>query len=175
MEMLLSKLAGTDVWVFATPVYVDGMTGPMKNLIDRMLPLIEPFYEVRDGHCRHPRHEGTKGGKVVLVSSCGFWEMDNFEPLLTHIKAICKNVDREFAGALLRPHAGGIKRILQGSSTSIDDIFDMAKEAGRQLVVDGRMSPGALKTVSRELMPLEQLIHGTNQFFQQMLDAVKEK
>ncbi len=43
MEMVLPKLAGADIWVFATPVYVDGMSGPMKNFIDRMLPLVEPF------------------------------------------------------------------------------------------------------------------------------------
>lgn len=35
----------------------------------------------------------------------------------------------------------------------MDDIFESAKEAGRQLVANGRMSAEALRTVARELMP----------------------
>ena len=92
MEMLLPKLARADVWVFATPVFFDGISGALKNLIERMFPLLEPFYELRDGHCHHPRRAGTKSGKLVLVSNCGNWEMDNFDPLLLHIKAICNTI-----------------------------------------------------------------------------------
>ena len=91
MQMLLPKLASADVLVLATPVYVDGITGPMKNLLDRIIPLAEPFFELRDGHCRHPGREGSSSAKVVLVSNCGFWELDNFDPLLVHMQAICKN------------------------------------------------------------------------------------
>lgn len=174
MEMLLPRLAGADVWVFATPVYFDGISGAMKNLIERMLPLVEPFFEIRDNHCRHPRREGTKSGKVVLVSSCGFWELDNFDPLLVHLKVICKNADREFAGALLRPHSSGVKRMLQ-EDIPIDDIFDAAKEAGRQLVTDGRMSPETLQTVSRNVVSREQFVQGANQYFQKMLNSAKKE
>ena len=109
--MLIPRMAEADVWVFATPVFVDGMSGPMKNFLDRLIPLILPFYELRDGHCRKPRGAGTKKGTIALVSNCGFWEMDNFDPLLAHMKAITKNFDREFAGALLRPHGTGMRRM----------------------------------------------------------------
>ena len=60
MQMVLAKLREADIWVFGTPVYVDGVSGPMKNLMDRMLPLLQPFIELRDGHCRHPKREGAK-------------------------------------------------------------------------------------------------------------------
>jgi multimeric flavodoxin WrbA len=164
MAPLLPELARSDVWVFATPVYFDGISGTMKIFIERMLPLVQPFFELRDGHCRHPRCDGTISGKVVLVSSCGFWEMDNFDPLLVHMKAICKNADREFAGALLRPHSGGL-RALQQRGIAVDDVFDAAKEAGRQLAADGGMSPETLKIVSRNLISLEQLVQGANTYF----------
>ncbi|WP_332882069.1 flavodoxin family protein [Methanosarcina horonobensis] len=42
MNILYPKIAEVDVIVFATPVYVDGVTGPMKNLIDRMIPRVQP-------------------------------------------------------------------------------------------------------------------------------------
>lgn len=174
MDMLLPKIGESDIWVLATPLYVDGMTGPMKNLIDRIIPGAQPFFELRDGHIRHPGRGETRRGKMVLVSNCGFWEMDNFDALVVHMKAICKNGNREFAGALLRPHGGALKPMLEIGGL-VEDVIEAAREAGRQLVRDGRMSPDTLNTVSRKLMPREDYIQIANQGFQQQLDANKAK
>jgi multimeric flavodoxin WrbA len=146
MEMLLPKLASADILVFATPVYVDGMPGPLKNVIDRCLPLVTPFVELRDGHSRHTSREGTIPSKVVLVSSCGLWEIDNFDPLLTYLKAICRNMKREFAGALLRPHCPAFKSMVD-KGEPVDDILDSAREAGHELVRTGSISSQSLTTV----------------------------
>ena len=71
MEILLPKLAEAEIWVVATPVYVDGVSGPLKNLVDRLLPLVYPFVEPREGHSRHPIREVVKPVRLVLVSTCG--------------------------------------------------------------------------------------------------------
>jgi len=174
MDMLRPKLGEADVWVLATPLYVDGITGPLKNLIDRIIPLLQPFFELRDDHNRHPRRAGTRDGKMVLVSNCGFWEMDNFDALVVHVEAICKNLDIEFAGALLRPHGPALKRMLEIGGL-VEDVIEAAREAGRQLVRDGRISPETLATVSRELMPRDDWIQVANQSFQQQIDANEAK
>ena len=173
MQMLQPKLRHADIWVFATPVYVDAVSGPMKNLMDRIIPVAEPFIELRDGHCRHPLRDGVKVGKVVLVSNCGFWEMDNFDPLLVHIKAACKNLSREFAGALLRPHGPGLEIVME-MGQSVNDVFEAAKEAGGQLVEDGEMSTETLNIVSRELMPQEVYVQILNQVFRQEMEAARK-
>jgi hypothetical protein len=100
--------------------------------------------------------------------------MDNFDPLLVHIKAMCKNADREFAGALLRPHGGVLRRMLQ-EGISINDILDAAREAGRQLVAEGKMSAETLRAVSRKLIPQERLVQKANQFFRQVLNDANRK
>jgi len=174
METLLSKLGEADIWVFATPVYFDGVTGPMKNLMDRGIPLAQPFFELRDGHCRHPLRAGTRNGKVVLISNCGFWEMDNFDPLLAHMRALCKNTGREFSGALLRPH-GPALRVMKKMGPPVNDVLEAAKKAGRQLVREGRMSTETLSIVSRELLPLEMYLQRANQHFQQKLDVLEKR
>ncbi len=173
MQMLYPKLREAEICVFGTPVYVDGISGPMKNLLDRIIPGVQPFFELRDGHCRHLLREGHKYGKVVLVSNCGFWEMDNFDPLLVHTKAFCRNGDMEFAGALLRPHGEALRPMME-MGISLDDVFEAAREAGRQLVKDGKMSAETLNIVSRELMPLEAYVQAANEMFQQALDALKK-
>jgi len=134
--------------------------------------LAQPSFEIRDGHTRHPRRIGYKtGGKVVLVSTCGLWEMDNFDPLIVHMKAICRNWAKEFAGALLRPHAGGL-RAMMNMGLPMDDIFEAAREAGRQLIERGEMSPETLQAVSRELMPRDVFTLFHNRGFARIGEAV---
>jgi multimeric flavodoxin WrbA len=170
MSAVIPKIGGADVWVLATPLYVDGMTGTMKMLLDRFIPNIQPFFELRDGHNRHPGREGTRtGGKIVLVSTCGFWEMDNFDALVFHIKSLCRNANREFAGALLRPHAGSLDALVKAGFAV--DVIEAAKSAGKQLVTTGKIAPETLTTVSRQLLPMEIYMDAANRGFQQMLDA----
>ncbi len=168
MDMLLPRIDQADILVLATPLYVDGVSGPLKNLMDRILPLALPHFELRDGHCRHPRRKKRNGSKLVLVSNCGFWEMDNFDPLLAHIKAVCKNMGAEFAGALLRPH-GPALRVMKEMGITVEDVFEAAREAGRQLVKEGMISDETLKAVSRELLPLELYVQTVNQKIEEVL------
>ena len=163
MSGLLPKIREANTLIFASPVYCDGINGPMKNLIDRIaLPLMGTSYVLRDGHLRLSLPEGYKPKRVVLVSSCGFWELDNFDPLIVYMKALCRNMASEFAGALLRPHS----TLLMGMvaiGAPIDDVFQSASEAGRQLVETGRMSRDTLQAVSRELLPREDYMEQVNQ------------
>jgi len=168
MDIVRPKMFDADIWILATPLYVDGMSGPMKNLLDRIIPGAQPFFELRDGHIRHPGRGETRHRKMMLVSNCGFWELDNFDALVVHAKAICKNANMEFAGALLRPHGPALKGMLQ-SGASVHDVLTAAREAGRQLIQDGKISPDTLSTVSRELLPRDTYIRIVNQNFQQTL------
>ncbi|MCP4710948.1 MAG: flavodoxin family protein [Planctomycetes bacterium] len=174
MENLLEKLCSADIWVLATPLYVDGMTGPLKNLVDRMIPLGQPVFELRDDHCRHPARENYLASKLVLVSNCGFWEMDNFDPLVSHVKAMCKNLSLEFAGALLRPH-GHVLKIMQDHGAPIDDIFDAARTAGEKLITDGTIPSVTQDIISRPLLPKQEFVDRANQFINQTLNSINEK
>jgi multimeric flavodoxin WrbA len=171
--MLRPKFQAADVWVFATPLYVDGVSGPMKNLFDRLIPIAEPFVELRDDHCRHPLREGTKSGKVVLVSNCGFWERDNFDALVVHMEAVCRNISRELAGSLLRPHGPAVKTMTEMGHPP-NDVFEAAKDAGRQLVRDGRIQARTLETVARDLLPRDKYLEILNQRFREAVDKAEQ-
>jgi multimeric flavodoxin WrbA len=159
MKDMLPKLADADLVVYATPVYVDGMTGPMKIFMDRSIPLLEGKWELRDDHCRHPLREGTKAGRIALVSVSGFTELDNFDPLVVHMKAAALNMKREFVGAILRPCAWIIP-VAEERGASFDDVIEALRDAGQQLVSKGEMSEDALDTISRELVPRQKILEG---------------
>lgn len=176
MQMLLHKMIKADILVFATAIITGGISAHMKNLLERTLPLVEPFFELRNGHCTHPiRYKETKVDKLVLISTCGFWEIDNFDPLVSYMKAYCKFVGIKFAGALLRTCGDYVKSTIEKNAISKDDtnetkkinnILEATKEAGRQLIKNELMSSDTLQTISCELISLERYLRLVNLKFQ---------
>jgi multimeric flavodoxin WrbA len=158
MKMLYPKLVDADIWVFASPLYVSSVNGPMKNLWDRIIiPMGEVRTVFRNGRSRHPMRAGIKSGKIVLVSSCGYWKVDNFNMLIDLTKEFGYHSEREYIGALLRPHAYAM-RYMVDSGNQADDVLEAAREAGRQLIEHGKIPLKALNGVSRELVSLESYV-----------------
>jgi len=148
--------------VLATPLYFDGPSGPLKNLMDRMTAFLRLAAEVRGGRSRHLVEEEGPGGKVVLVSNCGLWETSNFDPLVTQVKGFCQHVQREFAGALLRPHGQTLRDLLR-QGEPVQDVLEAAREAGRGLTRDGRISGETLVAVGRPLVSLKEYVERMNE------------
>ncbi len=174
MQWLIPKMRDADVLVYATPLYSYGMNGQMKNLIDRMIVLAEPFMEVVEGRSRHIAGDGAKLRKIVLVSNCGLWGIDNFDPLVVHVKKLCQDPPMEYAGALLRPHGEALRAMLD-MGAPVGDIIDTAREAGRQLIVEGKMSQPTLDVISRDLLPVEVYVRMANEQFRRVMAKHKEK
>lgn len=169
MSGLLPRLAAAEVAVYATPLYVDGMNGPMKTFVDRSLPLLEPWFEDRDGHCRHPRREWFKTRRVVLVSVSGFTELDNFDPLVAHMRAISKNMGCKFIGGLLRPYASSLQDLAR-HGVPVGGVLEAAEEAGRLLAERGSIPQSVLDRAGKELVPRELYIKLVNGSFDRALD-----
>jgi len=157
MAPILERMADADIILLATPVYVDGMTGSLKSLLDRSIPLLHGAFEVRDDHCRHALRENVKAGKIALFSVCGFYEMDNFDPLIVHVKALSKNMSREYVGAVLRPYGWIIEPAMK-QGAPLDHILSNIKQAGSDLIKDGKMSEETLAIISSEIVPRERVV-----------------
>jgi multimeric flavodoxin WrbA len=170
MVQVYPKLRKADILILATPLYVDGMNAQMKAAVDRFLALCQPFFEVRNGHCRHPHREGYGRGKLVLVSVCGFHELDNFDPLVMHVKAICKNIGRDYSGAVLRPYARMFP-FLKMKGVDVDSVYEDVRKAGLQLIRDGEISPETSASIGRDLVTREELVDGMNSFFRRIVQA----
>jgi multimeric flavodoxin WrbA len=158
MQMLLLKLKEADVIVWASPVYYAGITGPLKNLMDRQLPLF-----MRE-------NTGSKRQKIVLVSTCGAWELSMFDPLLAQMKTLYSipEANSEFVGALLRPMADGMKEMIKAGETRlVDEVIQAAKEAGQQLVKMGKISDEMQKRVSKALMPQDAYYKAAQEMMEQ--------
>lgn len=129
MQILLTKMRELDIWVFAAPVYNEA-PGPMVTFMDRTLPLTDGIIKLRNDHCRVTLRYDVKLSKIVLVSNCEFWEMNNFDLLVDPMKHFSRNLDREFAGALLGSHGELLKPMID-EGLPVSDIVEAVREAGR--------------------------------------------
>lgn len=162
MPMLLNKMSKADLWVFSTGVYWDGPSGLLKNTMDRMLPLLEPFMRITNGRWNNKIRKGTMPGELVLVSSCAYWGNDNFDTLLTQMKSFCDRINRKFIGALLRPHSFALPHLMWMGKDTLH-ILDAARKAGEQLAQKGKMSKELEETVQSSLMPERVYIRHINE------------
>lgn len=73
MNEILEKIIAADVIVWSFPLYYFSVPGPMKNLIDRQLPLNLPFMDENSENGEHPQRYDLSHQKHLLISTCGFW------------------------------------------------------------------------------------------------------
>ncbi len=142
VRWLRSKIGQADVLVLASPLYFNGFTGkagvtePMTRLHER-LETAREFNGDPYEHAVHTTHEAVRLRKVVVVSGCGFWEIDDFYPVLTHLKAICYNTFPELAGSITGPVRATVRGALPEGVLD-DEIIAIARVAGRGLARDYR-------------------------------------
>lgn len=175
MEEILNQMKTAEAVVLATPVYVDGMTGLLKNCLDRTVPIAEPYFEMRDGHCRHAAHESVTK-RVALVSVCGFHELDNFGPLVEHTKAVCRNMNAEFAGAVLRPAAPMFPHMptIHPLFFKIRAVTKAIRKAGNEFGRDGKISGETTTMAAAEVITKEQYAEQANKHFAKALADIKK-
>jgi multimeric flavodoxin WrbA len=160
MQFLYSILRSTNILVLATPVYAP-LPCKMQNLINRLIPLMNPIIEIRADRSRAKFRQDVKISKIVLVSSCGWWEKGNFGTVLRIVDELAEDISVEFTGALLRPHA----YYMREDNKKTRNILKAAKQAGYQLVKKGKMSSEILKIVGSELMSLEEYLKINKQLY----------
>ena len=166
---LLEQLRSTDIIVFATPLYVDNVTGLMKNFMDRILPLGEP-YLVKDekGECRHPARHG-KTPKIAVISNCGFPEQSHFQVLQLLFKRVARNMNSEVIAEIYRGAGELLKQSDPQLVPIIDNYKDVLRKAGREVVEQSRLSDETIEELKKPLLPYDKYITTANEFFDKIL------
>lgn len=149
MPELLSKVIEADILVCATPLYVYTVSGMMKDFMDRIIPIAQPFVEIKDGLCTHPpRYAGER--TIVLISNSGFPEQEHFSGLKATFKQWFRSSSKMLAGTICC--AGGGMLGVPEMRPSFSWYTDAVKQAGREVVKNRKISDEAQATLDRPLM-----------------------
>ncbi len=160
MPSIAQKVRDADLMVFATPVYLDGMTALAKTFLDRLVVFLDPHFEVEQDKLVHPLREKFPD-RFFLVSVCGYPGLLNFDPLVLHMSRVAKNLHSSFCGALLRP---GVFSLLLSRKypEKIDSIMAAISKAGRELVETGRVLAETLEEAAAEVCTPAELMETAN-------------
>jgi multimeric flavodoxin WrbA len=168
MAELLSKFRASDIVVFATPLYVDNVTGLMKNFMDRMIPAADPYFEKdAGGECRHKSVETSP--KIMVISNCGFPEQSHFQVLKLLFRRIARNMNTELIAEIYR--GGG--SILGEKSfwlwLPLRHYKSLLRRAGEEVVTNGKISEELQQDLEKPLVPEDQYIKGAEAYFRKEL------
>lgn len=145
MPELMMKTSGADLAVFASPVYVDGMTAQMKTMFDRCVTYVPPFFEYAEGRSYHP-DEGGRRGRVVLVSACGFPERIHFDPIALHFHRICENMRATVLGEFYFPASS----LIASDPDMVEGNLEAVERAGREVVEGGKIGKATMERANAD-------------------------
>jgi multimeric flavodoxin WrbA len=173
MEPLLSKFSSSDIVVIATPLYVDNVTGIMKNFMDRLIPLGDPHFEKDEsGECRHVE-KSEKVPRLVVISNCGFPEQSHFQVLRLLFKRIARNMHSEVIAEIYR--GGG--ELLRNPSLLLKPLIysykKLLKRAGREVVENLRLSEETVSQLEKPLISVDQYVGAANKNWDKLLSKSK--
>ncbi len=147
MAEVHAKLKKTDLLVFATPVY-SPLPCKFQSFMNRLVPLIEPLLEFREGRTRAKLHDDVKISKIFAVIVGGWWEKENLDLVATIIEELSETMSVPFIGTLKRPHASYLQQYNENTRT-----FRSAIESiGKMLIEKGEVDEELLHIVSLPLI-----------------------
>jgi len=129
-SQILSAYKEADYILLAAPLYFFGFPATVKNVIDRLFVILEPAqYTSPHGGTSHPKRY-NRHPKAVLISSCGFPEIENFDLLRQHFRKICTELEWKWAGEILMPGAGSAN-----APRLFDRKYELIRQAGDELTL----------------------------------------
>jgi putative NADPH-quinone reductase len=169
---MLEKFKESDIVVFATPLYVDNVSGLMKNFMDRLIPIADPHIETdENGEAKHVLNH--KLPKLGVISNCGFPEQSHFQVLRLLFPRIARNLSTEVAFEIYR----GCGAILGNAPMLLKPLLwkykKMLSQAGREVVENGGISEGLQKELEKPFIPANQYIAAANKIFDAELAKIK--
>lgn len=148
MTSVISDYLWADVILWSFPLYYFSVPGPLKNLMDRQLPMVLPFMSADSESGGHPTRYDLSCKRHVVISTCGFYTAKgNYDGVTAIFDHLCGkgNYETIFCGQ------GELFRVKELSSRT-DEYLSYVTEAGREFC-DGRISAETHAKLDELLFP----------------------
>lgn len=153
MPQVLEALLWADVTIWSFPLYYYSVPGPLKNLIDRQLPMVLPFMSPDGGETgsgSHPTRYDMSDKRTVVISTCGFYTAQgNYDGVRSLFDHECgkDNYTAIFCGQ------GELFRIPEVRQRT-QEYLGYVRQAGREYMAGG-VAPETKEKLDQLLFPRE--------------------
>lgn len=165
-DFMIKSFLSSDYVIFATPVVMANVTGLMKNFIDRLTPLFEPYYEAADGEIsRKIRHQ--KIPKFLVISTTNMPDTSDFEIISLFFKKLAHSMHTRVAAEILVTDAGLLSINedvrLKGN---ISSFLEKIRSAGKEFVENREISKKTAQEISTPILDHDHFMQYTNELLQ---------
>ena len=172
---LLEKYMASDVVVFASPVYVENVTGLMKDFIDRLIPITDPHFMVGDhGETKHFKRYDKYPG-IVAMSNSGFVEQTAFDVLRLMFRRVAKSMSAELIGEIYRGGGGLLGLDQPALSPLVDEYKALLRKCGAEIVQRRVLSDETALQLEKQIVPTEIYNMQVNAWWDTLIAKAKEK
>jgi multimeric flavodoxin WrbA len=171
VEMILNRMSDAELLIFATPLYVDNISGTMKLLMDRMIAKGSPAIETdKNGESRHVVKK-SKLTKVGVISNCGFPEQDQFQVLRLLFQRIARNMSTELAVEIYRGEGPLLSAEIKELKPIVDQYKRLLEKAGKEAVLLGKITKETAAELEKPLIPYEAYNKATNEWVKEKMEV----
>jgi multimeric flavodoxin WrbA len=163
MTDLIEKYMGSDVVIFATPVYVDNVTGIMKQFMDRLIPILD-YHMITDenGETVHKKRYETYP-KLMVMANCGYPEQSHFQVLHLLFERIARNFHSQIIAEIYR----GQGELLGVEHPRLEPVISaytsLLQKAGEEIVENLKLSEETKTALNQPLVPHDLYRKGVNE------------
>ena len=150
MAGVLEKIQASDVLLVSYPLYCYGMPGPLKTLIDRILPLTAMTMRKVGERYEHDSRADTAHLRFVMICGCGFPNAKhNFEPMTLAFRQMFPR-----NAAILTVPESPMFNVPQAAEVT-EPRLEMVRRAGRAYGETGEMPPTLAAQINTPMIPEE--------------------
>ena len=158
---LFPKWLASDMVVYATPLYNYGMNAALKVFIERTLPSMEPFFEIRNNRMHHPLRFKVPG--IVILSVAGMPDEGHFKAISNQMRYSTATPGRQLMAEIYRPAAEMLTN--PAVRDKRNEILEATAQAGRELVRSQQISTATMAIVTQPLSDPKSFAHFANAFW----------
>jgi multimeric flavodoxin WrbA len=147
MNRIYPELNDSDIWVFTFPYTFCGGNKDLFNFLDRFEPLL---------HIDNVATRNISRGKVVVISTCSFWDEATYYPMVEQFKDFCALYGMDFAGALVRPDTSMLNH-LSSDDEEVSGILQAARKAGAYIIDNDKIPEIIIDGISQSLKERKQI------------------
>lgn len=150
MYGILEKILDSDLLLFSFPLHSYGMPVPLKNLIDRMLPLSSMAMASVNGRYIHIGQRDYAHLRYLMICGCGFPNSkQNFEPAIAQFKLLFPS-----GHTILTVPESPMFNAPEAAAVTVPRL-ELVKKAGRQYTETGTIEETLLAEVGSPMIPEE--------------------
>lgn len=150
MAEVLSRVAGADVIVLASPLYFNNISGTLKVFMDRLAVTGNP----------HSPKSRSAAPKLVMISNCGFPDRSQFQVVSLWIKRVARLMRTEVIGEIYATQGRFLTAPTEEVRPAVASYLRFLEKAGAEIATSMKLSETTESLLGRDFMSPNVQPHG---------------